>query len=537
MPEAASSLDGLVDRFFDHHRHFHPVDASFMGLAGDDHRLPPADADTPARERESLSALGSALDRVAIADTSAARIEARMLRAALMHAGAALDHRPRFRQPTWYTGETAFGLISLLLPSAPLGASEALEARLAAVPDFLDSGIRNPIGAPTPADWCERARREAAAIIRLLSHGLPRHDLWRDALAPLAQAASDALTRFAAALDELPPADPACGRDYLAILMRDIHGLPWSPEEALALAEDAFARLGDELEAASRRIDRAHGAQEQLDVLATKKPDDVAGAYRFWHARAIERSDLVTPARDYRLDFPLLPDWARAVAGDLYFLSYRSPPAFNAGAGSVYWVNPPSGQSEVAIKQVHAVHHGSVGHHTQNARARVAGSRLARVAGTDCASGIAFLSAGTMVEGWACYATEMMAEVDGFYTPAEKLALIHGDRRNAASVLADIRLHSGAWSLEQMREFYRDRAGFPPARVWSETTRNSIFPATRLMYFLGTEQIKSLRRELAMPDRDFHDALISFGHVPIAWVAAEMRDHAKRSRGASAPGQ
>jgi uncharacterized protein (DUF885 family) len=74
-----------------------------------------------------------------------------------------------------------------------------------------------------------------------------------------------------------------------------------------------------------------------------------------------------------------------------------------------------------------------------------------------------------------------------------------------------------------MRSFYRDQAGFPAARVWSETTRNSIFPATRLMYFLGTEQIKALRRELAMPARDFHDALISYGHVPIAWAAAEMR--------------
>lgn len=525
MPEAAAApaLDALVDRFFDHHRQFHPVDATFMGLTGDDHWLPPADAEAPARERASLDALRCALDGIAIVDTAASRIEARMLRAAVTHAGAALDHRPRFRQPTWYTGETAFGLIALLLPSAPQGAGEALEARLASVPEFLAAGVRNLAGAPTPPDWCERARREAAATARLLSHGMPRHELWREALTPLAEAAGAALHRFVAALDALPPGDPACGRDYLALLMREVHGLPWSPEEAVALAEDAFARLGDQLEVSARSINARHSAQEQLDALAQVKPDDVAGAYRAWHAQASEYSELVTPACDYGLDFRLLPDWARDVAGDLYFLSYRAPPAFIPGSGSVYWVNPPSGQSQVAIKQVHAVHHGSVGHHTQNARARVAASRLARVAGTDCASGIALLSAGTMVEGWACYATEMMEEADGFYTPAERLALIHGDRRNAASVLADVRLHTGQWSLAQMRAFYRDQAGFPPVRVWSETTRNSIFPATRLMYFLGTEQIKSLRRELAMPARAFHDTLISFGHVPIAWVAEEMR--------------
>ncbi|MBM3521821.1 MAG: DUF885 domain-containing protein, partial [Alphaproteobacteria bacterium] len=262
----------------------------------------------------------------------------------------------------------------------------------------------------------------------------------------------------------------------------------------------------------------------QLADLAaeTRAPDALPRAYDLWHDRAMtDATGLVTPADDYALTFAPLPEWARAVAGHLYFLSYRSPPAQGAGLGSVYWT-APAAQSVVAIKQTHSVHHGSIGHHTQNVRARGAASRLARLAGTDCASGIAFLGAGTMVEGWACYATEIMAEIEEFYSPAENLALLHGDRRNAASVLADIRLHTGEWSLEQMRAFYRDEAGFPAARVWGETTRNSIFPATRLMYFLGTEQIKALRRETRLPLRNFHDALLGCGHVPIAWAAEEI---------------
>ena len=46
----------------------------------------------------------------------------------------------------------------------------------------------------------------------------------------------------------------------------------------------------------------------------------------------------------------------------------------------------------------------------RNPDIRTAKSRLARIAGTDCASGIAFLSSGTMVEGWSSYSTELIAE-------------------------------------------------------------------------------------------------------------------------------
>ena len=510
-------MNALLDRFLAHHVAFFPVDGTFMGLPGGNDRLPPADDEAPARERDALDAMLRAFDAVTPADTPAERLDIRMLRAALLHARAALDHRPRFRQPSWYTGEIAFGLISLLLPSAPGDAGTALAARLVAIPRFLADGARHLDRQPTPPDWCERARREIAATQRLLAQGLPLHPLWSEALRPARDAAATALAGFVVRLADLPPGNPACGRDYLAFLMRDIHGLSWSPEEATALAHDAFMRLGAQLETPASRAQLAAMASE------TRAPDALAPAYRDWHARAVaDGAALVTPAQDYALDFRPQPDWARAASGDLYFLSYRSPPAHEAGAGSVYWT-APAAQSVVAIKQTHAVHHGSIGHHTQNARARQAVSRLARIAGTDCASGIAFLSAGTMVEGWACYATELLAEADGFYTNAEELALIQGDRRNAACVLADINLHSGAWTLEQMRAFYRDEAGFPAPRIWGETTRNSIFPATRLMYFLGTEQIKTLRREIGGPPRAFHDALLGYGHVPIAWAADEMR--------------
>ncbi len=519
MPE---DITALVSRFLKEHAAFHPVDATFIGLPAADHRLPPAHAGAGEDESEALTAMGRALDLCGEGHRPGERLDIRLLRAVILHQRLANATRPRFRQPTWYSGEVAFGLISLLLPSAPAGAGESLLARLEAIPGFLGEGIAALEGQPLPPDWVTRAQKECDAILRLLAAGLRLHPLWTPSLDESCSRATAALERFRTALAGHPPASPACGRDFLAILMRDVHGLPWSPEEAVALAEEAFILLGERIAVEQRK------AGEGADP-APVPPPELPRAYREEHEKAIAAAaHLVTPAAEYALDFAPLPAWARDIASELYFLSYRSPPALNPGTGSCYWTAPVA-QTAVAIKQTHAVHHGSIGHHTQNARSRSAASLLARVGGTDCATGIAFLSSGTMVEGWSSYTTELIGEVEGYYTAAERIAQLQAERRNAASVLADIRLHTGEWTLDRMRTFYAEEAGFPAPRVWSETTRNSILPATRLMYWLGVRQIKALRREFGGSAKAFHDELIAYGHAPISWIADEMR----RSRSAA----
>jgi uncharacterized protein (DUF885 family) len=349
-------------------------------------------------------------------------------------------------------------------------------------------------------------------------------------------AAAEAFEAFATFVQGLGDADPACGEDYLRLILSEQHGLTLSPHEAVRLAEDAFGRIGRELEEMGRVIDPDTPWQQQLAALSEQHPPDpesVMESYLDWDVRAVaEGATLVTPAQDYDLDYRWLAPCFRKLARSLYFLFYRSPPALNPGTGSVYWVTPP-GDDEMAflranatatVKTVHAVHHGSIGHHTQNARARAAQSRLARLGGTDCALGLAFLGAGTLIEGWACYAEDLMAEAHGFYTPAEIMLLKQYERRNAASVLVDCRLHLGEWSLEQAIAFYRDEAGFAPARVENEVVRNSMLPGSRLMYWLGVEGIKALRRRWREPDdvAGFHDALLSYGHMPLAWIGQEM---------------
>ena len=511
-------MTDLAAEFLDFHLRFNPVDASFMGIPGHDADLPPADADAPAREAQEATALLERLNRETIPPHGAAALDAVLMRATLAHLLRQAQDRPRTRDPSWYSGEAIFGLVSLLLPNAVAPTSDALAARLAAIPRFLAESRAHLRDRAVFAGWVARGRTEAAAAQRLLAGGLRRHPLWRESMTTVATRAAAALGDFSKLLQSAPDADPRCGRAHLDFMFRTVHGLDIDSREALARAEARIPELQADLARMAARFDSSRTWHEQLTELHRIGPHPAAidATYRALHERAMrDATPLLTPATEYGLSFRPFPDWARDIYRDLYFLAYRCPPGCNGGSGSVYWTSPP-GQSTATIKSTHAVHHGSIGHHTQNARARGAASRLARIANQGVARGIAFQAGLTMGEGWSCYVQELMEEVPGFYTPAEILQSRANELRNAWCLIADVQFHGGHWDLARMRQCYRDAAGFPAGRVDFETVKNSIFPANRAMYWLGVEQIRAGRQRWTGDVRGFHDGLIARGHVPLA---------------------
>jgi uncharacterized protein (DUF885 family) len=241
------------------------------------------------------------------------------------------------------------------------------------------------------------------------------------------------------------------------------------------------------------------------------------------------------------------PQWCRAAAPDLYFLFYRSPAAVHRPPVHDYLVAPLDdgltdagaeaflrANNDSVIKLNHVVHHGGVGHHVQNWHAFRAESRIGRVAAVDCASRIAMFSGGTMAEGWACYATELVAEFGGL-TPLEQYAEVHGRVRMAARAVADVRLHQGRFTLEDAADHYTRTAGMAPGPAMSEAVKNSMFPGAAVMYLMGNDAIRELRATMMKrqgPDfslRRFHDDFLTYGSVPVPLVAEDMlsrTDHA-----------
>jgi uncharacterized protein (DUF885 family) len=63
----------------------------------------------------------------------------------------------------------------------------------------------------------------------------------------------------------------------------------------------------------------------------------------------------------------------------------------------------------------------------------------------------------------------------------------------------------------------------PEAVAIGEATKNSMFPCTAVMYWLGTQGILDLRDTMRQradySPRHFHDALLSRGSIPVALAA------------------
>jgi len=132
-----------------------------------------------------------------------------------------------------------------------------------------------------------------------------------------------------------------------------------------------------------------------------------------------------------------------------------------------------------------------------------------------------------MAEGWACYATDLMGEA-GFLTPLEGLAEVHSRIRMCARAIVDSAIHRERMNLEEAVQFYQEQAGMTEAAARGEAVKNSMFPATGLMYLMGTDGIRRIRQELRELLRSnfslqrFHDCLLAYGSLPVALIREEM---------------
>lgn len=553
----ASESARWLDRFFDHYHRGQPVNATFIG----EHRWDGAWPDY------SEAGIDDARVRIAalLAESPSLSLEAlsvderhdlRLAQGALRIQEWELTGRHFHRgNPSLYTGEAVFGLLSLFLTEyAPLADRvAALADRLETLPRLLDQAKQNVEAAPR--SWTDRAIRECEGGLALLSDGLPRlvggARLPSGDFAALAARAHDAFAEFRTYLEtelrERGRDDVAAGEEALGLLLGEGHFLS---EDAAEIERHARAELA---EASAELAERARefgtdSPAEALGQLNAHHPTGERYARRhqeLWdEARRLadEKGLLTWP--DIPIRYVERPPWVRSAAPHLYFLFYRSPAAANRPAVHEYLIDPfDPGQSDdeqqrfleahndSVIKLNHVVHHGGIGHHLQNHQAFQSGSRVGRMAGVDCASRIALNCGGTMAEGWACYATDLMDEA-GFFTPLERYSELAGRARMCARAIADVRIHQGRWTLEHAARFYEEHALMSPLAAKSEAVKNSMFPGAAVMYLMGRDAIHRLRADILAIEgrhfslRKFHDTFLSYGSIPVTLIAAAMKEEA-----------
>jgi hypothetical protein len=335
----------------------------------------------------------------------------------------------------------------------------------------------------------------------------------------------------------------------LDLLLKQGHCLDLSADDIAALAEQ-------ELEAAQAYL-AAHAtdfgsASPEAALAGLEDLHPTVAGYNaryteLWEAsRAAAQAHRLVTWPDFPIRYVPQPAWARQAAPYLYFLFYRAPAAFHRPPVHDYLITPidasrPAAEqaallranNDSVIKTNHVVHHGGLGHHIQNWNAYRAGSRIGQVAAVDCASRIAMYCGATMAEGWAVYATDLIHEA-GFLTPLEYYSEFQSRRRFCARALVDVRLHQGRFSLDDAARFYQERAGMGAGAARSEAVKNSMFPGAAVIYLLGSDRIKQLRREMAARQgqrfnlQAFHDQFLSYGSIPVTLIAQAMEQEAAR---------
>jgi hypothetical protein len=473
--------------------------------------------------------------------------------------------------PSLWTGEAIFGVLSLVTRDfAPLGERlDHARQRLEAIPAFL-GGLPDVLMA-APHEWMGRGRRECQAAVPLFARTLPAWVAAQAANDPAALAGMDvaqwgaASTRAAQAFQTLDSwlerpaplnAAPAiraldahecAGADVLDLLLRRGHFVTTPIPDLLADATEALAEASARLDVMTSPHGGWPAVQEQL---AAQHPQADGYFARFdaqWRAcwQAALDFQLVTwPMAPLR--YVPIPEHIRAAAPSLYYLNYRSPAPFDPHGLFDYVVPGLEGLTgdalEARLRTVndsvitlnHVVHHGAIGHHVQNHHAYQGRSRVGKVAAVDTANRISMFSGGSLAEGWACYVCDLMEEI-GFLSPLEKIAQQHTRVRIAARAVVDLSIHTGTLTVPEAMRLYEERAFMSPTAARGEAVRNSMFPGTAVMYWLGTRELHRLRAAVwarqgsAFSLQAFHNRVLSYGAIPVALISTLMLgDEAQR---------
>jgi uncharacterized protein (DUF885 family) len=301
--------------------------------------------------------------------------------------------------------------------------------------------------------------------------------------------------------------------------------IPYTPEELIAIAEKEYAFSLSEMKKASRDMgfgDDWKAAMEKVKntyVEPGKQPDLIrdlaAQAEAFFDkhdwvtipalAREDWRMEMMTPARQRVAPFFL--------GGDLIQVSYPTDEMTDdEKLMSMRGNNPYFSHATV-------FHELNPGHHLQ-------GFMSARYNQHRRLFTTPFWN-----EGQSLY-WEMFLWDHGFQdSPENRVGALFWRMHRSARIIFSLSFHLGKMTPEQAIQFLVDTVNFERANAEGEVRRSfngSYSPLYQAGYMLGGLELRSLHQELVdskkMTDREFHDAVLKGGPMPIAMVRARLEN-------------
>ena len=210
---------------------------------------------------------------------------------------------------------------------------------------------------------------------------------------------------------------------------------------------------------------------------------------------------------------------------------YRAPTPDLSRPGR-YFVNTSDPTSRPRWQaEVLAFHEAVPGHHTQIALAQEL---------DELPAFRRYLGSTAFVEGWALYVEGLADELGLYSSDSDRLGMLSFAAWRGARLVVDTGLHSEGWSREQAVSYLREKTLLTEQNIQNEVDRYIVWPGQALAYWIGAEELWSLRRlaESRLGSRfslpAFHSEVLRHGAVELSELREIITDWV--ARGAAAAG-
>lgn len=312
--------------------------------------------------------------------------------------------------------------------------------------------------------------------------------------------------------------------------------IPYTPEELVAIAEKEYAFSLSEAKKAAREMglgDDWKAAMEKVKntyVEPGKQPELIRDLARQAEA-FFDKHDWVTiPAlarEDWRMDM-LSPERQKAspffLGGESILVAYPTDDMSDEDKlMSLRGNNPHFSHATV-------FHELNPGHHLQGfMQARYNQHRR-------------LFSTPFWNEGQSLYWEMFLWDHDFHVTPEDRIGALFWRMHRSARIIFSLNFHLGKMTPDQAIQFLVDTVDFERANAEAEVRRSfngSYSPLYQAAYMLGGLELRALYHEVVdakkMTDREFHDALLQGGPMPIAMIRARLLEKTPLTRDGTPP--
>jgi uncharacterized protein (DUF885 family) len=297
--------------------------------------------------------------------------------------------------------------------------------------------------------------------------------------------------------------------------------IPYTPEELIAIANKEFAWCEHEMKRASRDLGYGDDWKKALEHVKTLyvppgKQPELIRQLAVEAEKFLDDHDLIT-----------IPNLAR----ETWRMEMMSPerqlvnPFFTGGEviSVSYPTNTMTDEQKLMSMRGNNIHFARAtvfhelipGHHLQgfmNRRYRP----YRRIFSTPFS-----------VEGWALYWELLMWDLNFPQSAENRIGMLFWRMHRCARIIFSLSFHLGKMTPEECIDFLVNRVGHERDNAAGEVRRSfngSYSPLYQAAYLLGGLQIYALHRELVgsgkMTNRQFHDAFLHEGRIPIEMVRA-----------------